>query len=62
MLLVAEGYIVVAEMLAKVIGYKKERVSDTKAWLTKFRNRWMMANKESELSMIEETFDFYEKM
>ena len=62
MLVAAEGYIVVAEMLAKVIGYKKERVSDTKAWLTKFRNRWLLSNKESELRSIEEMFDFYENM
>lgn len=61
-LVAAEGYIVVAEMLAKVTGYKRERISDTNEWFAKFKTRWMLSNKESELSKIKEMFDFYEQL
>ena len=62
MLVAAEGYIVVAEMLAKATGYKRERISNTEEWFGKFKNRWMMNNKKSELMMIKEMLDFYENM
>ena len=62
MMLAAEGYIVVAELLAKVIDYKLDRISDTYAWFEKFRNRWMAKNKESEIMRIKEILDFYENM
>lgn len=62
MLVAAEGYIVIGEIFAKVQGFSRERISDTKAWMKKFRDRWMMANKESELATMEEIFDFYERM
>ncbi len=62
MLVAAEGYIVIGEIFAKVQGFGRERISDTKAWMKKFRDRWMMANKESELAIMEEMFDFYEKL
>ena len=49
-------------MLAKATGYKRERISNTEEWFGKFKNRWMMNNKESELMMIKEMLDFYENM
>ena len=62
MLVAAEGYMVVAELLAKANDYKMERASDTYAWFEKFKNRWMMNNKKSEIMMIKEMLDFYENM
>lgn len=61
-LISAEGIIVLAELLAKLAGYKIARVSDTKEWLSKFRERWMLSNKESELYRLEKMFTTLENL
>lgn len=61
MMLSAEGIMVMAELFAKLAGYKIERTSDTENWLKKYRSRWLEVNKESELSEIEKMFLTLEK-
>lgn len=56
MLLSAEGFIVIAELFAKLAGYKIKLVSNTERWLKEYRKSWLRANKESELSEIEKMF------
>lgn len=56
MLLAAEGICVIGEMLA--IGGQKSigRLTDTRKWLEIYSQKWMIKNKKSELSKIEEMF------
>lgn len=56
MLLAAEGVCVMAELYELRQGEKITRVSETKSWLTGYRNKWTQKNKESELRNIEELF------
>ena len=60
MLLAAEGICVMAELSAKLAGYQIGRITDTKAWIGKYREKWMQKNKESELRHIEEMFLYCE--
>ncbi len=62
MLIAAEGIIVMAELLAKLAGYKIERVSDTFSWLKALRESWLISNKESELREIEKMFNYVEQL
>lgn len=60
-LIVAEGVGVMAELFAKVQGYKIERRFDTYEWLKRYRESWLWDNKESELREIEKIFRYYEE-
>ncbi len=55
-LICAEAIIVMAELLAKLSGYSITRCSDTGEWLEKYRESWLLRNKESELCEIEKMF------
>ena len=61
MLISAEGICVMAELYAKIAKLDIDRVTDTKAWLDKYRNKWVEKNKESELSKIEEVFLYLDR-
>ena len=56
MLIAAEGIEVMAELLSKENGNPIERHTDTGKWLEKYRKRWLLKNKESELREIERVF------
>lgn len=53
MLIAAEGICLTAELAAQMRGEAVERVTDTVAWLDKFRRQWLKTTKESELFRIE---------
>ncbi len=53
MLIAAEGICLTAELNALMRGETVERVTDTAAWLDKFRQQWLKTTKESELFRIE---------
>ncbi|MCR4718954.1 MAG: family 20 glycosylhydrolase [Firmicutes bacterium] len=55
-ILAAEGTMVMAELFALQSGYKIKRITDTKKWLEKYKEKWLEANKKSELSEIEKMF------
>lgn len=57
-LLAAEGICVLAELGAKLSGLACERVTDTEAFLARYRAKWLEKNKESELSRIEDIFRY----
>ncbi len=57
-----EGTAVIAELMAKHMGIKLERWTDTEKWLAKYRAQWLKRNKESELFRIEEIFRHMESM
>ena len=61
-LLCAEGICVLAELGAKLSGIEIERVSDTEAFLARYRAKWLKSNKESELSRIEDIFRFCDSL
>lgn len=56
MLVVAEGFIVMAEIAAVQNGSKMKRSTNTEQWLKKYRELWLSNNKESELREIENIF------
>ena len=58
MLIAAEGACVIAEMQEKLEGKKPERITNTDAWLGKFREKWLQKNKKNELHLIEELFRY----
>jgi len=60
-LIAAEGIMVMGELYAKFAGYEIRRCSDTEQWLSKFREKWIQKNKESELCEIEKMFRTLEK-
>ncbi len=60
-LLSAEGVAVMAELMALYAGYSVVRKTNTEKWLQKYREKWLEANKESELSEIEKLFYTLEK-
>ena len=62
MILCLEGTLVMAELILKVKKYPIKRVTDTEKWLKKYREKWLLGNKESELSEIEKVFRFYESL
>lgn len=61
MLIAAEGVCIMAELISKRNGLAINRVSDTKSWLKKFREKWTQKNKESELRNIENMFLYCEE-
>lgn len=61
MLLSAEGICLIAELSAKITGTPAQRFTDTRAWLRKYRQKWMEKNKKSELHRIEEMFVYCEE-
>lgn len=61
MLVTAEGIAVIIELMAEVAGYSITRYTDTKEWLKKYRKRWLVDNKESELREIENMFLYVEE-
>ncbi len=63
MLLCAEGVCVIAELGARLEkGWTGPRLTDTEAWLRKYRDQWLRKNKESELSLLEAVFRTVEAM
>ena len=56
MLVAAEGIQVMTELFGLLAGYPVERETDTREWLTKYRNLWLRECKESELGQIESIF------
>jgi len=56
MLLALEGVCVVAELAVKIAGFEVERLTDTKKFLAKYREKWLLKNKPSEISRIEDIF------
>ena len=56
MLLALEGVCLVAELAVKVAGFEVERLTDTKKFLAKYREKWLEKNKPSEVSRIENIF------
>ena len=55
-LLAAEGSCIAAELQAGLQNVSVERVTDTKQWLRKFREKWLQKNKPSELHKLEKFF------
>ncbi len=53
MLVAAEGICLTAELNALMRGESVERITDTAAWLDKFRHQWLKTTKPSELFRIE---------
>ena len=45
-----------AELLAKLAGYKIEWESDPENWLNRYSEKWMQKNKASELFRIQDMF------
>lgn len=60
MLLAVEGICVLAELGAKLAGIHVERLTDTEAFLGRYRNKWLQKNKISELTRIEDIFRYME--
>ena len=60
MLIAAEGLCLLAELYAKLGGFPVERLTDTEAWIAKYRAKWLAKNKESELRNIEEMLRYCE--
>lgn len=56
MMVAAEGIQVMTELFALLAGYPIERQTDTVEWLRKYRQKWLMECKESELVQIENIF------
>lgn len=62
MLISFEGLCVIAELFAKMLELPVSRVTDTKEWLEKYRQKWILKNKESELAKIEDVFLYCEEI
>ena len=62
MLLALEGICVLAELAAKLSGVETERVTNTAEFLARYRAKWLVKNKESELSRIEDIFMYCDKI
>ena len=62
MLLAVEGICVLAELGAKLAGAPVERLTDTEAFLGRYRNKWLQKNKISELTRIEDIFRYMENI
>lgn len=60
MLICIEGICVMAELAAKLKGIAVERMTDTNEWLARFSEKWLVKNKQSELSTIQEMFEYLE--
>lgn len=54
--LAAMGVCVMAEQMGALAGYELQRVTDTEAFLSLYRKKWLEKNKESELRNIETLF------
>lgn len=61
MLLSAEGACVIAELSQQLSGEKPTRITDTGKWLQKYKDKWLIKNKPSELFRIEEMFKYLEE-
>ena len=62
MLISLEGICVLAELGAKLSGYKVERLTDTEAFLGRYHEKWLLKNKPSELTRIEDIFRYMESI
>ena len=60
MLVAAEGICVIAELLAKLLGWPVERLTNTRKWLHKYSEKWLKKNQPNELYRIREMFDYCE--
>ena len=61
MLISAEGICLIAELAQKFAGNEVSRVTNTCEWLSKYKNKWLAKNKNSELYRIEEMFAYCEE-
>lgn len=61
MLIAAEAVCIMAELVSSRKGIKVDRVTDTRQWLRKFREKWLQKNKEGELRNIEDMFLYCEE-
>lgn len=62
LLIAAEAVCLTAELMATYEGKDVNRLTDTEAWLKKFRAKWTAKNKESELYRIEDFFRDWENL
>lgn len=62
MLLALDGVCVLAELGAKLAGVECSRVTDTKAFLERYRERWLAKNKISELERIEDVLLYIDSL
>lgn len=58
LLLASEGTALMAELTGVMAGLAIDRVTDTKAWMDAFGERWLGNNKPSELYRIRDMFDY----
>jgi hypothetical protein len=61
-MLAAEGICVLAELAAGLCGIRVQRLTDTEAFLARYREKWLEKNKESELSRIEDIFRYCDSL
>lgn len=61
MLIAIEGICVMAELTAKLKGIDSPRLTDTRAWIQKYSEKWEEKNKPCELSEIQELFLYMEE-
>lgn len=59
MLIAAEGTAVIAELMGVMSTLRIDRVTDTYAWLGRYKEKWLGKNKPSELYRIEEMFRYF---
>ncbi len=62
MILCAEGICVLAQLGGKMLGINTETVVEPKAWIKRFSDQWLVKNKQSELSKIEEMILYIDAM
>jgi len=61
MLIAVDGLCLIAELMEKLSGKKSNRTVDTFEWLSRFSEKWLEKNKESELFRIKEMFRYLEE-
>ena len=60
MLIAAEGICVIAELMEKMDGKNPTRITNTRTWLEKYKEKWLQKNKENEFYRIAELFTYCE--
>ena len=58
LLLCVEALAVIAELSAKMSGFSVPHIVDTMTWLEKYKAKWLLKNKKSELHEIENVFTY----
>ncbi len=62
MILCAEGLCVLAQLGAKLFDAKADELVDPKQWMEKYKAKWLLKNKVSEISKIEEMILYIDAM